>query len=83
MPAHHPSGLGGLLDPDDALVFSSAVSDHCHGQTSANMFNASGECQDDEIIAACKGFVFLQCWPHLSRAVRSMLTADCGMRIAH
>jgi len=67
MRAHDASGLGNLLTEDDSLFFSSAVSDHC--AAIANMFNATGCCTDEHVVEACEDLVYLQCWPHLPRAV--------------
>ena len=67
MRAHDANGLGSLLTVEDSLFFSSAVSDHC--AAIANMFNATGCCTDEHVVEACEDLVYLQCWPHLSRAV--------------
>ena len=67
MPSFDPSGLGNLLGEGNMLRFSSAVSDHC--QAIAMMFNATNDCDDEDIIEACENLVYLQCWPHLIRKV--------------
>ena len=62
-----PCGLGNLLGEHNMLRFSSAVSDHC--PAIAMMFNATNDCDDEAIVAACKELVYLQCWPHIVRKV--------------
>ena len=55
MPADDPCGLGRLLPPEQRLHISSALSDRC--AAIAAMFNALGECENPDIVEACKGLV--------------------------
>ncbi len=67
MHGNDPSGLGGLLDPDDVFRFSSVCCDAAPAM--AAIFNALGDSGDVSISAATEGMVYLTCWTHLARAI--------------
>lgn len=55
------------MPADTPIKFGTAVADHA--TSIKNMFNATGETQDDDLKEATETMVYLQCWAHAQRAV--------------
>ena len=56
-----------MLPVDIEIVIATAVADHA--ASIANMFNATGDSPDEDLINATDTLVYLQCWAHVQRAV--------------